>query len=410
MDKEKPPVTVTVTETLLFLMLPNDLLFNCLARVSRLYYPTLSLVCKRFRSLLASLELYETRTLLGFTESCLYVGLPFSHEIQPRWFTLSRRPIQVTTNLKPTRWFAPCFGPFLTNKDKKKSSHQNRLVLVQSRNSPCLDNGLAAVSCNFYLVSDSSSKVMFMDCRSHTWHESSSSMRVARLNPKVTVLDGKIYVVGGTRCCKSSDWIECFDPKTHIWEHVPSPGADICKMNYLFKSLALDGKLYIYADLSRFVVYKPKENRWDRLGLQDVPWGGWALRPSCVIDNVLYGYGWSRKLRWYDMEGKCLRDIKGLRKLPKLPIPYYKVRLLNYGGKIAVWWEKNVRKEKMIWCVEIALEKRNKHEIYGKVEWCDVVLTVPISCDLLNSFVVTKSLDASRAVGVGLAPSEKIGD
>ncbi|XP_019088998.1 PREDICTED: putative F-box/kelch-repeat protein At4g11750 [Camelina sativa] len=337
MDREKPPVTVT--ETSPFLTLPNDLLFNCLARVSRLYYPNLSLVSKRFRSLLASLELYETRTLLGSTESCLYVSLRFYDEIEPRWFTLSRRPTQITTNPKPTRWFAPCFGPFLTNKDKKKSSHKNRLVSVQTRNnSPFLDNGLAAVGCNFYQVSDFSTRVMFMDCRSHTWHESSSSMRVARLNPE---------------------------------------------------SFALDGKLYIYAGLRHFAVYKPKENRWDRLGLDDVPWGGWALRPSCVIDNVLYGYGLSRKLLWYDMEGKCLRDLKGLRKLPKLPILDYKVRLLNYGGKIAVWWEKNVLQEKMIWCAEIALEKRNEHEIYGKIEWCDVVLTVPTSCDLLNSFVVT---------------------
>ncbi|CAL9226125.1 unnamed protein product [Arabidopsis halleri] len=52
--------------------LPDDLLLNCLARVSRLYYPTLSLVSKRFCSLLASTELYETRRLLGSTESCPY--------------------------------------------------------------------------------------------------------------------------------------------------------------------------------------------------------------------------------------------------------------------------------------------------------------------------------------------------
>ncbi|CAA7060112.1 unnamed protein product [Microthlaspi erraticum] len=52
--------------------LPVDLLLNCLARVSRSYYPTLSLVSKRFRSLLASTtDLYETRRLLGSTESCL---------------------------------------------------------------------------------------------------------------------------------------------------------------------------------------------------------------------------------------------------------------------------------------------------------------------------------------------------
>ncbi|WZZ88124.1 hypothetical protein YC2023_116703 [Brassica napus] len=37
--------------------LPDDLLLNCLASVSRLHYPILSLVSKRLRSLIASLEL-----------------------------------------------------------------------------------------------------------------------------------------------------------------------------------------------------------------------------------------------------------------------------------------------------------------------------------------------------------------
>ncbi|CAA7023936.1 unnamed protein product [Microthlaspi erraticum] len=42
------------------LPLPDDLLLSCFARVSRLHYPTLSLVSKSFRSLLASPELYQT--------------------------------------------------------------------------------------------------------------------------------------------------------------------------------------------------------------------------------------------------------------------------------------------------------------------------------------------------------------
>lgn len=39
------------------------------------------------------------------------------------------------------------------------------------------------------------SRVLFvMDCRSHTWHKA-PSMLVAKKNPLMTVLDGKIYVV-----------------------------------------------------------------------------------------------------------------------------------------------------------------------------------------------------------------------
>lgn len=72
--------------------LPHDLLLNCLARVSRLYYPTLCLVSKRFRSLITSLELYQTRALLGRTESCLYLCLRLSYGSKQCWYTLCKRP------------------------------------------------------------------------------------------------------------------------------------------------------------------------------------------------------------------------------------------------------------------------------------------------------------------------------
>ncbi|CAA0340421.1 unnamed protein product [Arabidopsis thaliana] len=75
MRKKKKKIVLSSTseaEKVSIPYLPDDLLLNCLARISRLYYPTLSLVSKRFRSLLASTELYETRRLLGTSESCLY--------------------------------------------------------------------------------------------------------------------------------------------------------------------------------------------------------------------------------------------------------------------------------------------------------------------------------------------------
>ena len=46
-------------------------------------------------------------------------------------------------------------------------------------------------------------------------------------------------------------------------------------------------------------------------------------------------------------------------------------------------------REKVIWCAVIAVERRNGQEIYGKIEWCDVVLTVPKSCCVLESIAVT---------------------
>ncbi|CAA7023535.1 unnamed protein product [Microthlaspi erraticum] len=55
--------------------LPEDVIVDILARVPRCNYPTLSLVSKHFRSLVASREIYARRSLLGCTEHCLYVVL-----------------------------------------------------------------------------------------------------------------------------------------------------------------------------------------------------------------------------------------------------------------------------------------------------------------------------------------------
>ncbi|CAL9232523.1 unnamed protein product [Arabidopsis halleri] len=131
--------------------LPDDLLLNCLARVSRLYYPILSLVSKRFRSLVASPELYETRTLLGHTDNCLHLR----SESDTRWFTLCRRPIRVPNpnpNLN-SRWFTSCFRPILTNltsKEEKKFS-QNLMVTVPTCNySPQFGLTSTTIGSNIY--------------------------------------------------------------------------------------------------------------------------------------------------------------------------------------------------------------------------------------------------------------------
>ncbi|KAL0741357.1 hypothetical protein Bca4012_082870 [Brassica carinata] len=61
---------VEVPHVLTFLMLPRELIFSCLACVPKLFYPTLTLVSKSFRSFIKSPELYKTRLLLACTESC----------------------------------------------------------------------------------------------------------------------------------------------------------------------------------------------------------------------------------------------------------------------------------------------------------------------------------------------------
>ncbi|CAN6838217.1 unnamed protein product [Brassica oleracea] len=182
------------------LSLPHDLLLNCIGRLSRLYYPTLSLVCKSYRSLIASPELYKTRSLLNRTESCLYVCLQLSPDSNPRWFTLSRRPNRTLA------------------RNKKLSDYL--LVPVTSPHVTSVRSSSVAVGSDIYEIGGlingvPSSSVSVLDCRSNSWHQA-PNMQVGRSFPSANVIDGKILVKGGLELkdVNSSKWVEVFDPNT----------------------------------------------------------------------------------------------------------------------------------------------------------------------------------------------------
>lgn len=271
-----------------------------------------------------------------------------------------------------------------TMKLKKKSSGYVLAKIPTSHSGPVHWSGLATVGADIYNIGgpinddkDPSSTVLIMDSRSNRWREG-PSMLVKRRYPVTSVLDGKIYVAGGCKdCSSSSEWMEVFDPKTQTWELVSSPGTEICGCNYVSKSAGFDGKVYMFGG-GNGLAYKPREGRWESVGWEmDTSWPWYSY---AVIDNVLYQYNGGFK--WYDTKVGLWRGLKGVKGLPKFP--RYIARLADYGGKMAVLWERVLAstgfKDKMILCAVIALERRNSEEIWGKVEWHDTVLTVSKSC------------------------------
>ncbi|CAL9242750.1 unnamed protein product [Arabidopsis halleri] len=357
--------------------LPDDLLLTCFARVSRLYYPTLSLVSKSCRSLVTSPELYKTRSLLNRSERCLYVYLEFPPYPNPRWFILCRKPNQTLTNIP---------------KKKNKKSCGYVLVPVPVPISPSAHcDGLVAVGSNIYAIGGSvhkefSSGVSILDCRSHTWHEA-PSMRMERNYPTANVVDGKIYVAGGLEDFDSSKWMEVFDPKIQTWEFVLSPPT--LMERDIYKSLVIDREIYLLGVTG--VAYKPKEDRWRYEGNVLLVWGD----SHCVVDNVLYRYCDLGGISWYDSESEIVpwMKLKGLEGLPKFA-RYSTVKLVEYGGKMAVFWDKNLpssgNKSRSIWCAVISLERcNNSREIWGKVESLDAVLTVPRYHHFVDALVAT---------------------
>ncbi|XP_010471717.1 PREDICTED: F-box/kelch-repeat protein At5g49000-like [Camelina sativa] len=349
---------------------PYDLLLTCFARVPRMYYPTLSLVSKSCRTLLASPDLCKTRSLLNHRESCLYVCLKFPYfDPNPRLFTLCQKPNRTLTNIP---------------KKKNKKSTAHVLVPAPVPNPPPKDYKMVAVGSNIYAIGGTienapSSSVSVLDCQSHTWHKA-PSMLMDRNYPAVNVVDGKIYVAGGLKDFTSSNWMEVFDPNTQTWELISRPLDKICR--HMYKSLVIEGDIYHFGD--NVVAYKPKEDKWIAITKEHPNFlTGWFQYSYCMIDNVMYCYHPAGGVLWYDSKLRCWNKLKGLEGLPNFG-RYSAVKLADCGGKLVVLWDKYVRasryKEIMIWCAEISLEKCN---------WSDAVLTVPKSYYFVSAIYAT---------------------
>ncbi|VVB09754.1 unnamed protein product [Arabis nemorensis] len=369
-EKKTLPLVLSPTTNL---SLPDDILLSSLSRISRLYYPTFSLVSKSFRSLVTSPELYQTRSVLGRTESCLYVCLRSLTDSNLRWFTLSRVPNRKLTNF----------------------SGGHLLVPILSRHAPPAHwSSVVAVDSNIYAIGGPindapSSSVSFLDCQCDSWRIA-PPMRVARNYPTASVLDGKIYVAGGCEDCDSLNCIEVFDPKIQTWESVASPGTERCE-RLVYKSVGIEGKFHLFGGAGH-VAYDPKDGKWDSIGMDMDMGQAWVS--YCVIKNIVFYYhDRDREFKWYDYEARLWRKLMGLERLIKF-LCYSRVNLADYGGKMAVLWDTFVpssgSKNKMIWCVEITLERHNdSNEICGKIEWFDVVLRVSKSYELVHVVGVT---------------------
>ncbi|KAL0761379.1 hypothetical protein Bca101_077529 [Brassica carinata] len=120
--------------------LPDEMIINCLAHLSRSYHPKLSLVSKRFRSLILSSELLFARSHLKTQEHVLDVCLKLPGCRLPSWFSLWIRPDQILTN----------------DMEEDKSTTRNTLLVpIPSSYSPYVaDLSMGMVGSKHYKVRD----------------------------------------------------------------------------------------------------------------------------------------------------------------------------------------------------------------------------------------------------------------
>ncbi|CAN8271366.1 unnamed protein product [Cochlearia groenlandica] len=350
-----PPSPTTV-----FSSLPKDIVLCILAHISSSYYPTLSLVSKRFHSLIISKALHIFRSQLGTVENCVYVCL------------------QSPTYPRDRRWFS-----LLINHNNTKSK-ENLLLNMPSSYSPRLPIFHETIGSKQYCIggieSTSSSKDVWVYDNNnkmigHRWCKA-PTMTVARKNPLMWAKDGKLYVMGGCDDNETTYWGEVFDAKTQIWEPLPDPGPEI-RFSLLKKlrNYSEEEKIYMMTNEKLFI-YDIKERKWRREETVD------GRKIMCRIKNVPYCVSKDKVCKWFDYT--CLRwkVVKCLGELDGHLKSGHGVDIGGYGEKLVMFWFGPGPK---IMCAVIFLEKNlDVGEVSGRVEWVDCVLSrVPWTHKLL---------------------------
>ncbi|CDY26240.1 BnaA06g11770D [Brassica napus] len=309
--------------------LPDEMVIDFLAHISISYYPKLSLVSKRFNSLILSRELLFARYHLKTREHIL----------------------QILTN----------------DMEEDKSTTRNTLLVpIPSSYSPYVtDLSMGMVGSKQYIVKDYNIPptplpmwVRNQNESTHAWREA-PRMKVARDNPMVAILDGKIYVVGGCKADETTNWAEVFDTNTQTWESLPDPGAEL-RSSLLKSTKVTDGKVYVRSNAkNEYYYYDPKEGKWG------VVTEALQFERACLIENVWYYCG-EEYFSWFDTKLQKWKMVKGLEVLNRNCC----------AGALAFEECEN----KNIWCSVITLERGGGgDDVWGHVEWASVVRIVPSS-------------------------------
>ncbi|KAF8101575.1 hypothetical protein N665_0204s0069 [Sinapis alba] len=355
-----------------FSSLPDEIAANCLARVSKSQYSSLSSVSKSFHTLLSSPEIYAARSAIGgATEPRLYLCCENLTTDTTSWYNLMS-----LRNCDDDEIIIKGFF----NEGEIKINRELGLVPVKlsssSSSAPRSKEAFLAVGSEIYQFGgitnkkgNRSSSVRVFDCRSHTQRRA-PNMRMKRECAKACLFDGSIYVMGG--CRENECWGEVFDIKTQTWNKkllLPSPftGDNDCK----FEVFVLGARIYVITERNKYA-YDPKQGgRWlllDNMFFVDLKRILQIGTVWCVLDNLVFVEFYD-SLCWYDMSSGKWLTVEGLTDLlyTKVECFYRMVQLVNYGGKLVIVWvvvpdfeykEPTVTQEERIWFAVISLDKR----------------------------------------------------
>ncbi|CAH2071104.1 unnamed protein product [Thlaspi arvense] len=201
---------------------------------------------------------------------------------------------------------------------------------------------------------------------SHTVQPISGTPKRIEYDSVAEIIDGKIYVI-------NSEGVMVFDTETQKWDPaMKKPDVELGHI-WINNSVVIKDRIYMRGDVNSFV-YEPKENKWelDEM-LNSRNWWG-----ACVVDDVLYYYDTIlNELRAYDPKQRCWREVRGVEELLSKTADSWGSETVSFSGKLALFFHKDhAPKPKVtndVWFAEIALERGQGGEIWGKVERCDVM-------------------------------------
>ncbi|WZY83200.1 hypothetical protein YC2023_029584 [Brassica napus] len=360
--------------------LPEDVIIECVARVPRRYYPSLSLVSKFFRSLIGSPQLYARRSLLDRTECCLYVTIYSHDDDYDRLYTL---------------------------RQKINSSGDYCLVPIPSLPPMPSSGSYVAVGSKIYVMGGScfevsSNALTLIDCPLHTANHHLPNMPRAVASSVSGYINEKIYVIGGCRSrfpvfSEGPMDVMVFDVKSETWESKTRPDNLVFDW-YSNSAVTWDDKIY-FRVLKHGFVYDPSQDKMEKDDvLKSYHWVG----SECVIEGVLYYYSTASKiLRSYDLKERSWKRVKGEIGLSGTTC----ARTVTYDKKVVVIFEKDIDRNKVeLWCAEIKLERDEQGEICARLDWCAMATGKTVKDVSPHDFVKAYASHLKRSGKIELPP------
>lgn len=244
--------------------LPDEVAIQCLARVPFYFHPQLQLVCRSWRAVLRSPDIFKTHCEVGALEELLCV-LAFEPEniwqlydpLQDRWITLPIMPSEIRHLAR--------FGV---------ASVGGKLFVIgggSDRVDPLTGDHDRIFASN---------EVWSYDPFRCEW-EQRAPMLVRRAMFACCALDGKIVVAGGfTNCRESIANAEIYDPQLDTWEPLPNlqhSHSSACS------GVVIGGKMHVlHKGLSTVQILEDGGKQWD---VKDY---GWLQGPMAVVHGEPY--------------------------------------------------------------------------------------------------------------------------